>query len=92
MINRNINPNATIDPNVRGYVIKLKFYRIYRISGRFYTCPNTNIVTGISSLKFKSRINIQSLNFKSMMRGNLLYYKNKKRRTLNEKQKSFRKL
>ena len=63
-----------MDP--RGYTVKLK----HKFFNRFYY---TNNIDEISSLNFKSRLNMTSLIYNR---------KNKKRRTLNEKQKSFGKL
>ena len=65
--------NCKINPkNVSGYIIKIK-HKSYTKS---YICINS--IDEISSLKFKSRMNIQSLNFKSMIHRNLLYYRKKK--------------
>ena len=53
--------NCKINPDVRGYIIKIK----HKSSTKSYICIN-------------SIDEISSLNFKSRMYKNLLYYRNKK--------------
>lgn len=64
--------NCKINPDVRGYIIKIK----HKSSTKSYICINS--IDEISSLNFKSSMTIQTLNFKSRMYRNLLYYRNKK--------------
>ena len=54
LINCKTNLNVTMDPNVHGYTIKLK----HKTYTRFYIY--TNDIVEISSLNFKSRINMAS--------------------------------